>query len=460
MSSDGVPLDGLAFFEANGFLLELLVSVAMFAWTLPRMAQFAVRAALSVVALVAISSAWGWLVPASMWTSMARFVVLLLAAGLALAFCWRLNARQAVFYLVVGAVMQHLAFRGASIVTALVQDVAPDAAWIDVWGYPVALVPFFVAGYVLFARPIRDERTETIGHDSILILLLGMLVSVNVFTHLFDDLSSGEAFGAKVVYFLLDLFTCVFLLALTKEILWRRSAEQNSEIMGHLLHQQKAQLESSKETIELINVKTHDLKSHIARLGDRIPQDEVEELRELVGIYDALTRTGNEALDVLLAEKVLICGTREIHFDWIVDGELLDFMRPGDVYSLFGNALDNAMEAVGDVGDVARRYIALRVRRRKGLLAVHVENSFDGERSFENGLPPTTKSDARYHGFGMRSIRMICDKYEGSMSVTARDGVFSLTILFPLDVVDTADTAAAVSAVGPPTTGRTRTDEA
>jgi hypothetical protein len=84
------------------------------------------------------------------------------------------------------------------------------------------------------------------------------------------------------------------------------------------------------------------------------------------------------------------------------------------------------------VTDPARRYIALRVRRSRGLVAVHVENAYEGERAFADGLPVTTKDDTRYHGFRMRSIRMICEKYDGHLSVVAKDGVFSLTVLLPL----------------------------
>lgn len=432
MSSDAVRDAGAAVFAANGFFLELLVAVLMLTWALPRRGRFGVRAAASVVALVGVSSAWGALVPDQMWPNVVRFVLLIALAGVGIGCCWRLGTRQTVFTLVVAAVIQHFAFRGATIVTALLRQVAPDVPWLDVVVYPVALVPFLVAGYLLFARPIREGSTD-IGHGSILMLLVGMLVSVNVFTHLFDELAAGEPAGLDAVYYSLDLLTCVFLLALTREIVQRRSAEQHAEIMRHLLHQQKTQLESSKETIDLINVKTHDLKNQIARLGDRIPQDEVDELRGLVGIYDAVPRTGNEALDVLLAEKLFLCETRGIQFDRLVDGRLLDGMRPGDVYSLVGNALDNAMEAVADVEDPARRYIAMTVRRRKGLVAVHVENAFDGERAFADGLPVTTKDDPRYHGFGMRSIRMIAEKYDGFLSVTARDGVFALTLLLPLE---------------------------
>ncbi|TFD83526.1 ATP-binding protein [Cryobacterium lactosi] len=420
------------FFEANGLIFELLISVAMLTLGLTRRDRFEKRVTVSSLTLVAMSSVWGGLVPDGMWANMARFLLLIACSGFAIMMCWRVTARQAMFYLAAAAMMQHFAFRGASIVTVLVEYAAPNVTWSAMVVYPLALLPFFVVGYLLFARPINRHSTEEMRSGSVLMLLIAMLASVNVFTHLFDEFGTEHSISLAAVYFPLDLVTCAFLLALTTAIVQRQSAEHDSEILRHLLHQQKTQMEGSKETIDLINLKTHDLKKQIGRLGDRIPQDEIDELRALVSIYDAAARTGNETLDVLLAEKLLLCELRGIHFDRIVDGGLLGFMRPGDVYSLFGNALDNAMEAVANVADPAHRYIALRVRQRKGLIAVQVENAYLGERSFKNGLPVTTKSDTRYHGFGMRSVRMITDKYGGTMAVTAKDGVFTLTLLLPV----------------------------
>jgi hypothetical protein len=49
-----------------------------------------------------------------------------------------------------------------------------------------------------------------------------------------------------------------------------------------------------------------------------------------------------------------------------------------------------------------------------------------------DGLPETTKEDKHYHGFGVKSIRYITEKYGGDMSVTMEDGVFSLDLIFSL----------------------------
>ena len=56
-------------------------------------------------------------------------------------------------------------------------------------------------------------------------------------------------------------------------------------------------------------------------------------------------RTGNEILDTILTEKSLICENSGIHINCVADGSLLAFMNPVDLYTLFGNALDNAIEA-------------------------------------------------------------------------------------------------------------------
>ena len=63
-------------------------------------------------------------------------------------------------------------------------------------------------------------------------------------------------------------------------------------------------------------------------------------------IYSAIVRTGNEILDTILTEKSLICENSGIHISCVADGSLLAFMNPVDLYTLFGNALDNAIEAV------------------------------------------------------------------------------------------------------------------
>lgn len=420
-----------AFFDANGFMVELVVAALLFTWWLRRRRRASARFAASACALLCLSVAWGALVPENTWTLIVQYAVYFAALTAAIRWCYDVRWSQALFYMTAAGTMQHFAFRGARIVAAVPHMVAgaPEAS-MD-WLYPATLVPMYVAGYFAFARPLKDKRVENLGYGMILPLLAGMSLCVSVFTNVFNSEASGIGDVTYTVFALFDLVNCIFLLALLREIVDRSRAEENSTVLARLLEQQKAQLESSKETIDLINVKTHDLKKQLATFGDRIDPDEIEELGELVNIYDSSVSTGNEALDVVLKQKSLACERRRIPFDRMVDGRPLSFMRPADIYALFGNAIDNAMEALADV-DEADRYLRLDVRETRGMLAIRVENPYRGSLEFEDGLPRTTKGDERYHGFGMRSIRMIVERYGGYLSIDADGGVFLLTALIPL----------------------------
>lgn len=113
----------------------------------------------------------------------------------------------------------------------------------------------------------------------------------------------------------------------------------------------------------------------------------------------------------------------------MIDGAQLDFMRDADIYSLFGNALDNAIEAVKDV-DEEKRNIGISVKRVGEMVSVHVENYLDKPLEMNGDLPRTTKKDKEFHGFGLISIRNIVQKYGGIMTVKRVNNTFNLNIIF------------------------------
>ena len=104
-------------------------------------------------------------------------------------------------------------------------------------------------------------------------------------------------------------------------------------------------------------------------------------------------------------------------------------MSDTDIYSLFGNMIDNAIEAVKHF-EPGKRTIGLSVKNVKNFVVVNIYNRFEGDLSFENGLPLTTKQNRPFHGYGLKSIRNIVEKYNGNMRISTDNHVFSLTIVF------------------------------
>ena len=118
----------------------------------------------------------------------------------------------------------------------------------------------------------------------------------------------------------------------------------------------------------------------------------------------------------------------------MADGAALDFMAPADLYALFGNALDNAIEAVEHLDDAARRSISLIVRRRAGTVTIHVENYYDptaSAKSFKGDVPASTKGDPLNHGFGTRSMKAIVERYGGTLAFSANGTTFCVDAVIP-----------------------------
>ncbi|NEG90048.1 GHKL domain-containing protein [Bifidobacterium aerophilum] len=428
----------LWFFSANGYVIEILVTAEMFTWWIERRTRWRLRLAVCVLAMIAVATTMAaFNQPQDALGQIARLVLLDALCFVALTVCRRLDVTQGLFYTAAVVGLQHLAYGGSQIVMGVVHVVThirDDA--MDLWLYPVSFAALLAAWYWLFSRPMQGHVPQGLADSHVVPLLIGVVLSVDVFSCLFDYFTADAGIGINIYAYMMFILTrtvlCAFLLLMQREIVMREAAQRDGEVLKQLLYQQKSQLAADKQTIDLINVKTHDLKKQLNMLGGRIPAEEIEELRGLVGIYDSSVRTGNEALDVLLANKSLVCEQKHIQFDRMIDGASLKFMKPADIYSLFGNAVDNAIEAAGAVADPSRRYIRMKVRAEAGMLVAHVENPYDGERRFENGLPVTTKDDKRYHGFGVRSMRMIVEQYDGVLSAKAEDGVFTVNILIPV----------------------------
>lgn len=227
-----------------------------------------------------------------------------------------------------------------------------------------------------------------------------------------------------------------FSLYLQNSIEKRQKAEQELEIVRQLWYRQQEQYKLSQENIDLINRKCHDLKYQMAALrtlhDEREINEQLKELEHSAMIYDSVIKTGHPVLDTVLTEKSLYCEANQIHMTCMADASGLGFVEKVDLYTMFGNALDNAIESVMKLQEPEKRVIQVAVFQEKNLLMIRVRNYCEEKLKFNNGLPVSTKKDKDYHGFGLKSIRYTAEKYGGGIVCQANDNYFSLQILLPV----------------------------
>ena len=237
---------------------------------------------------------------------------------------------------------------------------------------------------------------------------------------------------------LLVRFYCVTILYLQHELFRKSAIRQELDMLNHLWVQQRDQYDLAKENIALINQKCHDLKHQIQAMrvmfSDERREEYFKEMEQSVRIYEVLAKTGNEVLDTVLTEKSLYCEANGIQAHRVAGGSLLSFMDPVDLYTIFGNALDNAIESVRDSEDREKRIIDVLVYAEKQMLVIQIINPVSGELRFDReGLPMSTKVNDGYHGFGLKSIRHTVKRYGGFLTVKVENGCFYLQILLPVN---------------------------
>lgn len=213
-------------------------------------------------------------------------------------------------------------------------------------------------------------------------------------------------------------------------------ARREVDALQNMLRLQYGNYQMSQQAVDLINQKYHDLKHQIAVLRAETSTEKknayLDRMEQDIKAYEAQNKTGNQVLDTVLTTKSLYCQNNGINMTCVADGTALDFMDVMDISTLFGNALDNAIENVNKLADEEKRLIHVSVAKQRGCLRIRVENCYAGDVMFEGDLPKTTKSNKRFHGFGLKSIQNTAKKYGGSMAVEAVNGWFELRVLIPL----------------------------
>lgn len=205
------------------------------------------------------------------------------------------------------------------------------------------------------------------------------------------------------------------------------------EAIQNLLDSQYQQFRQSEENIALINSKYHDLKHQLQVLRTEADSDKrIAYLNDIEGgleRYGSEYKTGSSALDTILTEKGGQALKNGITLTVMADGALLGFLQVMDLCTIFGNALDNAIEHCSKLEDKNSRLIHLSVSGKKGFVTILVENRFQGNVKLQDGLPVSTKGDDRFHGYGIKSIRRTVEKYGGHVNVRLEDGWFRLEAL-------------------------------
>lgn len=176
----------------------------------------------------------------------------------------------------------------------------------------------------------------------------------------------------------------------------------------------------------------HDMKNHLLVLENLQVSEETrrmaEKIRNEIAGYEDYIRSGNKILDIILKDKARRAKEMQIDFSAFADFSSASFIEPLDISTIFGNGIDNALEACGKLPP-QERVITVKGCKKENFILILIENNYAQTQDFAGR--GTEKDDAFLHGFGISNIERAARKYGGECRIRKKDGRFSLTVIIP-----------------------------
>ncbi len=209
----------------------------------------------------------------------------------------------------------------------------------------------------------------------------------------------------------------------------------NQMILFHKEQAEKEYFEEINNRYSQMRMLKHDINNHLSAMSLLLKEGRTEEaqkyLQEITNDLEStipVARTGIHALDMILWNKISLAKEKSIVIRPTIDGMLTGLqITDYELCSLLGNLLDNAIEAVQKLQE-ENRIISLRISRQLDMLCIFCENPFATVQKEGNRFV-TLKADHQNHGLGLRQVKHIAHKYNGTVDIQTEDHIFSVSVL-------------------------------
>lgn len=190
---------------------------------------------------------------------------------------------------------------------------------------------------------------------------------------------------------------------------------------SHLIMEHEAQLRRQR----------HDLRHQLAaiqQMADTHPEQLKEFIFSLLDAIPAAPRTycENPAVNAVVSHYAALCQEQGVDVQIRLDlPQRLDGVANGELCVIFGNLLENALEACGRM-EQGRKFLRLDSQVHYDVLTITMDNSFDGPVRRESGVFRSSKRSEL--GVGLTSIQTVARKHQGNARFEPEDTVFRSSV--------------------------------
>ncbi len=214
--------------------------------------------------------------------------------------------------------------------------------------------------------------------------------------------------------------------------------DYETKLKVKLLEQQnensKKNMENTDAFVNQMKSVRHDIQNQLLTIYGYIDSGKIEESKAYINSLtenylpniQRFINTDNDAFNAIVNSKIALCNQKKIFMDVKIKENSLKNLDPVDTGVLFGNLLDNAIEAAEKT---AKRRIGVDVQTAGAYLSILVCNSIECSVLKNNQELITSKKDKELHGIGIKTVRELVRKYNGMIQFYEKNREFCCHIL-------------------------------
>ena len=299
-----------------------------------------------------------------------------------------------------------------------------------------AVISFFL----IFMCELVIEKMITIHKDAedaqnISLVLMPICSTIVITLLIYTDTCTDIGLTIVSIGLLIANFLMLYLYNL---LLHSISQQYEMEMLKTQLQAYTNQLNVVLRGEEKIKALRHDIKHHLSELMLLANKHDVAEIQKYIDEMNSFLKNPNEivASGNLEIDSVLNFMLQKAEKELkTVDIKVMlpeKVRHSFDINVMLGNLLENAIKAAGKTEN---KYLSVHIKLKRGILKVKIENSFESsyilrkEQNRKDTILKTTKPFTKQHGIGLKNVKKIVEKYNGTMAVTAQKGIFCVNLL-------------------------------
>lgn len=219
---------------------------------------------------------------------------------------------------------------------------------------------------------------------------------------------------------------------LTKYLADNLDMEKRLSDIRHDYDKQQEMADEIRRIQQQIGLLKHDMKNHTLVILSYLEENKTEEARKYAGeILDKLNRmytyvnVGNSLLSYIINSKLSMAKELGIEIKAEIQNLPFSYMDSVDFSALLNNMLDNAINGV--LGSAGKK-LEVSIVSEKGFDVITVKNSIDGS-ILENNPNLLSSKTEPGHGYGVKQMKAITEKYEGDIDIYEKDGMFIVRVM-------------------------------